>query len=191
VSSWSWDVPAGSLATVDVYSDADEIELLLNGRSIGRSAVATETAFLARFDVPYEPGELVAVAYMAGDEQERTTLKTATGPLRLTTTADRDAIRADDSDLASISITLQDADGNLANHQDRLVSVAVCGAGVLSGLGSANPRTEEPFGASECTTFDGRALAIVRPTGAGEIEIRVSADGCEPATATVTATETQ
>ena len=67
------------------------------------------------------------------------------------------------------------------------MSVDVGGAGVLSGLGSANPRTEEPFGASQCTTFDGRALAIVRPTGPGEIEIRVSADGCETVTATVTA----
>ena len=51
------------------------------------------------------------------------------------------------------------------------------------------PRTEEPFGATRCTTFDGRALAIVRPTGPGEIEIRVSAEGCETVTATVTATE--
>ena len=51
VSSWSWDVPAGSPATVDVYSDADEVELLLNGRSIGRAAVGAEKAFLARFDV--------------------------------------------------------------------------------------------------------------------------------------------
>ena len=65
----------------------------------------------------------------------------------------------------------------------------VGGAGELCGLGSANPRTEEPFGASRCTTFDGRALAIVRPTGTGDIEIRVSAEGYEHATATVTATE--
>jgi beta-galactosidase len=187
VSSWSWDLPDGSPATVDVYTDADEVELLLNGRSIGRAAVGTEKAFLASFEVTYEPGELVAVSFTGGAEQARTALRTAADLLRLVATADRDAIRADDTDLAYITITLQDDDGNLAAHHDRLVSVSISGAGVLCGLGSANPRTEEPFSASECTTFDGRALAIVRPTGPGEIEIRVSADGCEPVTAAVTA----
>jgi len=189
VSSWSWDVPEGSPATVDVYSDADEVELLLNGSSRGRSAVGDDKAFLARFELLYEPGELVAVSYIAGQEQARTALRTAAGPLHLTATADRDEIRADDTDLTYIAITLGDEKGDVAGHRDRLVSVSVGGAGVLSALGSGNPRTEEPFGTSQCTTFDGRALAIVRPTGPGDIEIRVSADGCEPVTATVTATE--
>jgi beta-galactosidase len=189
VSSWSWDIPEGSSATVDVYSDADEIELILNGRSIGRSAVGVEKAFLAHFEANYEAGELVAIASIAGEEKARTSLRTADGQLRLVATADRDAIRADDTDLAYITIELQDERGNLAGHRDRLLSVEASGAGVLAGLGSANPRSEEPFGASRCTTFDGRALAIVRPTGPGDIEISVSADGCEPVTATVTATE--
>src|SRR4051794_1560551 len=57
LSSWSWDVPPGSPATVDVYSDADEVELLANGRSVGRAAVGDEKPFLARFEVAYEPGE--------------------------------------------------------------------------------------------------------------------------------------
>jgi beta-galactosidase len=63
------------------------------------------------------------------------------------------------------------------------------GQRVLAALGSANPRSEEPFGAPLCTTFDGRALAIVRPTGGGEIEISVGADGCESVRATVTAAD--
>jgi hypothetical protein len=186
-SSWSWDVPTGSPVTVDVYSDADEVELLLNGRSAGRSIVGVNKPFLSRFELNYEPGDLVAVSYIAGQEQARTVLRTADGALCLTATADRDAIRADDTDLAYITIRLDDEKGALAGHRDRLVSVNVAGAGVLSALGSANPRTEEPFGTSQCATFDGRALAIVRPTGPGDIEIRVSADECEPVTVTVIA----
>jgi len=138
--------------------------------------------------VSYKPGELVAVAYVAGAEQTRTALRTADGPLQLTATSDRDAIRADDSDLAYITIALQDDDAILAAHRDRLVSVEVSGAGVLCALGSANPRTEEPFGLAQCTTFDGRALAIVRPTSRGAIEIRISAEDCEPIITKVTAT---
>jgi len=65
--------------------------------------------------------------------------------------------------------------------------VDVGGPGLLAGLGSANPRSEEPFGGSACTTFDGRALAVVRPTGPGEIAVRVEAEGCEPVTVSVRA----
>jgi hypothetical protein len=187
VSSWSWDVPAGSPATVDVYSDADEVELLVNGRSAGRSAVGAEKPFLARFEVEYEPGELVAVAYAAGAERARTALGSAGDALRVVAAADRDAIRADDTDLAYVTIALEDEAGNSASHRDRPVGVTVSGAGVLAGLGSANPRTEEPFGGAECTTFDGRALAIVRPTGPGDIAVRVEAEGCEPVTVAVRA----
>jgi hypothetical protein len=188
VSSWSWDVAEGSPATVDVYSDAEEVELLLNGRSLGRAEVGQVKACLARFDaVPHEPGELVAVAYVDGEERERSALRSAGDSLRVAVAADRTAIRADDTDLAYVTIALEDEDGTLARHRDRRVSVTVTGAGGLAGLGSANPRTEEPFGGSECTTFDGRALAVVRPTGAGEISVAVRAEDCEPVTVTVTA----
>jgi beta-galactosidase len=182
VSSWSWDVPAGSPATVDVYSDADEIELLLNGSSIGRAPVGQPKPFIARFEVQYEPGELVAVASTAGAEQARTALRTANDSLRVHVAADRTAIRADDTDLAYIEITLQDADGNLASHRDRPVAVNVEGPGVLAGLGTGQPRTEETFHAATRTTYDGRALAIIRPTDAGDITVTVTADELAPVT---------
>ncbi len=63
---------------------------------------------------------------------------------------------------------------------DRRVTVEVDGPAVLQGLGSANPSTEEGFTDVACTTFDGRALAVVRPTGAGTITLVATADGCEP-----------
>ena len=108
VSSWSWDVPAG-LARRRSTSTATPTRssCFSNGRSLGRAAVGAEKAFIARFDVAYEPGELVAVAYVAGEEQARTALRTADDPLRLDVTADRDTIRADDTDLAYVEITLE------------------------------------------------------------------------------------
>lgn len=187
VSSWSWDVPVGSPTTVDVYSDADEIELLLNGSRIGRAPVGQPKPFIARFEVPYAPGELVAVAYTAGEERAMTLLLTANDSLRVHAAADRTAIRADDTDLAYIAITLQDADGTLATHRDRPVTVTVDGSGVLAGLGTGQPRTEETFHAATRTTYDGRALAIVRPTGVGEIIVTVTAEGLEQETVVIRA----
>jgi hypothetical protein len=178
-SSWTWDVPPGSPVTVDVYSDAEEVELLLNGRSLGAAKVGGEKPFLARFETSYAPGELVAVACTPGREPARSALRTASGPLHLRVTSDRAEIRADDTDLAYVAIVLEDADGTVPTDHDRRVSVTVEGPGVLVGLGSGHPRPEGPFGAACCVTYEGRALAIVRPLQPGEISVTVSADGCE------------
>ena len=187
VASWTWDMPAGAPVTVDVYSDAEEVELLLNNRSLGTAIVGAEKPLLARFETTYAPGELVAVARTAGREQARSSLTTATGPRRLYAVSDRTAIRADDTDLAYVAIELQDTDGNLATDHDRDVSVTVAGPGILAGLGTGRPQTEERFDAAHCTTYDGRALAIIRPLQAGAITVTVSADGYDSRTVTVQA----
>lgn len=187
VSSWTWNMPAGSPVTVDVYSDAEEIELLLDGRSIGTAKVGGEKAFVARFETSYEPGELVAVARSSGREQGRSALRTACGPFRLHATSDRATIRADDSDLAYVEIAFEDANGTVVTDRDQLVSVVVAGAGALAGIGTGRARTEEPFGGASCTTYDGRALAIIRPNGPGEITVTVSSAGCESSSINVLA----
>jgi beta-galactosidase len=187
VSSWSWNVPAGSPITVDVYSDAEEIELLLNGASVGIAKVGSRKPFLTRFETSYEPGQLVAVARTDGQEHACSTLTTATGPLHLHAISDRTTIRADDTDLAYIEIALRDPDGNLATDDNRRLTVAIEGPGTLAGLGTARPDTEESFGASECTTYDGRALAIIRPLQQGDLRIIVGADGCDSTTVKVLA----
>ena len=176
LSSWSWDGFEGKPVTVEVYADADEIELALNGKSLGR---VIPRRFRAEFETTYEPGELTATAYTDGVEQGRTRLVSASGPLRLCARADRTHIRADDYDLGYIAITLTDGEGNLYNQQDRLVTVDVSGPAVLQGLGSARPLTEETFTGSTHTTYDGRALAVIRPSGPGEVAVTVSAPGCE------------
>ena len=79
-----------------------------------------------------------------------------------------------------MTLGLVDGDGTLHVVRDRRVDVQVDGPGVLQALGSANPATEEGFAGTSCTTFDGRALAIVRPTGEGRITLRATAEGCEP-----------
>ncbi|WP_261305069.1 hypothetical protein [Paenibacillus andongensis] len=84
-------------------------------------------------------------------------------------------------------ISLVDEQGNLYNTADRKVAVKVEGPGLLQGLGSAKPDSEEPFFDDEHTTFDGKALAVVRPTGAGMIAVTVTADGCTNQTVSIRA----
>ena len=187
IASWTWPGSEGSPVTVEVYSDADEVELLLNGRSLGRKPVGDSHRFRAEFETLYEPGELLAVAYAGGTETGRHLLRSAAGPVLLRAEADRQAVSADGGDLAYVALTLTDPAGTCCTHADRPVRVDVTGPCVLLGFGSASPSTEERFDATERRTYDGRALAVLRPAGPGKIRLIASAPGCEPAEVLVTA----
>ncbi|WMT41325.1 DUF4982 domain-containing protein [Paenibacillus sp. D2_2] len=178
VSSWTWTGYEGKPIKVEVYSDADEVELLVNGQSVGKAETGETNRFMAVFDTIYEAGEIVAIAYTDNKEIGRTVLHSASGAVLLDVDVDRTEIVANDKDLSFITITLVDQEGNLYNTADRKVSVRVEGAGMLQGFGSADPKSDEEFFATERTTFDGKVLAVIRPTSVGTIAVTVSAEGC-------------
>ncbi|MFJ8021477.1 glycoside hydrolase family 2 TIM barrel-domain containing protein [Streptomyces sp. NPDC096311] len=186
VASWTWPGFEGEPVTVEVYGDADEVELIGNGNSFGRRPVGAEHRFRTEFEIVYVPGDLVAVAYRDGAETGRTTLRCATGPVQLRAETDRQTIRAAGGDLAYVTLTLTDAQGTCHTGADRPVTVEVSGAGELVGLGSAAPSTEERFDSTERRTYEGRALAVLRPTTVGKIRLTATAQGCDPVDVVVT-----
>ena len=179
IASWSWDVADGTMVTVEIYSDADAVELLVNGTPSGRAPAGRSASFRAEFDVPYRHGEVTAVAYRNDVEVGRHTLRSATGRHTLNAQADRRALVADHSDLAFVSITLQGTNGVVIPDADRPVTVDVSGPAVLQGLGSARPDQPERYDGTTHTSFRGRLLAVVRPDAPGAVEVIVSAPGCE------------
>lgn len=187
IGSWSWAGFEGAPIRVEVYSDAEEIELQLEGTSIGRVRVGATKTFRADFDTIYRQGELVAIAYTAGVETGRAALTSATDALAVEVTPERSEVRADSTDLAFVAIALTDGQGTVHPGLDRAVTVSVSGPGVLQALGSANPVTEETFSTATHQTFDGRALAIIRPTGPGHITVEVSTEGAESVAVKITA----
>ena len=187
VASWSWAGFESRPIVVEVYADADEVELLLDGTSIGRSTVGAKRELVAEFDTVYAPGTLVAVAYRDGAEVGRTTLATAGAPVDLRISADADTISCDGQDLVYIDIALADAEGVVPCNVDAPVTITIQGPGILAGFCSANPKTAERFDASTRTTFDGRALAIVRATAEGEIVVTASVEGMASQSVTIAA----
>ncbi|MEN2742463.1 glycoside hydrolase family 2 TIM barrel-domain containing protein [Microbacterium sp. X-17] len=184
VSSWTWPGHENAPVTVEVYADADEVVLELDGAEVGRAAVgrvgtAGETPLVAVVETVYVPGELVAIAYRGGVEAGRTALATA-GEARLRATADRDRITADDADLAYLALELVDDAGRPVTAAEATVTVRVTGAGELAGMASARPSTTERFADATWRTFDGRAIAVVRPTGPGAIVVTAEAEGYAP-----------
>ncbi|MEV6712872.1 glycoside hydrolase family 2 TIM barrel-domain containing protein [Lentzea sp. NPDC051208] len=186
IASWTWPGFEDSPVVIEVYSDADEVELLLNDRSLGRHPVGPPHRFRTEFEAGYEPGELVAVAYRDGEETGRHTLRTATGPVRLRAEVERPVIASTGGDLAYVALTLTDEHGTTFTSADRPVTLEVSGDGELLGYGSADPSTEERFDSVERRTWDGRALAVLRPTTAGKVRLIATAPDCEPVEVVVT-----
>jgi beta-galactosidase len=142
--------------TVEVYADADEVELVQDGRPVGR---ATIDRFCTQIETTYTPGLLRAIAYRNGNEVGRTELRSARGDVHLRVTLDREQI----SNVAFVAIELVDETGTVHTTADRMVEVSVDGPSWLQGLGIAAPIADESFLDSTCRTYRGRALAAVRP----------------------------
>lgn len=174
VESWAWRGSEGTRAEVTVYSDADEVELVLNGRSIGKRPVGERRGFRATFSTPWEPGVLRAIAYRGGVEVGRSDLRSAGADLALALNPESDVMAADGDDLAFVHIELSDPDGIVEMLADDRVSIEVTGPAELVGYGTAHPAPESSFLSAVTTTYRGRALAILRSTGTPGI-VRVTA----------------
>ncbi|WP_291055840.1 glycoside hydrolase family 2 TIM barrel-domain containing protein [Herbiconiux sp.] len=177
ISSWTWPGQEGSPLTVEVYSDAEEVELLLDGISLGRRAAGPGNRFRAEFEVEYRAGELTAVAWRGGVASERFGLRSAEGAVEVRVTAEPASMTAADG-LVFVAVELVDAQGTAVTGPDRAVTVSIAGTAALQSFGSANPAPDTAWGSPTQCTFDGRALAIVRLEDDSESVVTVSADGC-------------
>ncbi|MDR0395760.1 MAG: DUF4982 domain-containing protein [Oscillospiraceae bacterium] len=172
--SWTWPEWIGKPIDVQAYADCDEVEFILNGKSVGTSKPDKLKAYAS---LEYQPGALEAVARRGGKIVARTVLRTAGAPARIELTADRANIDADGMDLCFIKARLTDSDGATVPTDAVELSVRVEG-GALAGFGSGNPRTDENYGTGKRRVWNGQALIAVRaPSAAGEITVTVSGAG--------------
>lgn len=180
VSTWTWNGFEGKNCMVEVYSDAPEVELFVNERSVGKLPAGEENRFRAVFDTVYEPGEVRAVAYYSDGVTESFCLKTAEKETILSVSPDKCEIGPDD--LAYVAIELTDKNGVMQTSSDCKVHLMAEGAGYIQGFGSADPMSEENFYDAERTTYYGRAVAVIRAgEEEGVIRLTAKADGMEPA----------
>jgi beta-galactosidase len=202
---WNWTGREGQRIPVMVYTNAEQVELFLNGRSLGTKRLGVDTfeipvgpnesktlkfttKYRLLFEAPYEPGVLRAVGKRKGatltDE-----VRTVGAPARVRLLPDRAAIRADGDDLSFITVRVEDKDGNLCPLADNLVRFHVEGAGRIAAVDNGNAATVEPFQAEQRKAFSGMALVIVRSERGRKGAIRVSAasEGLQAAQATLKA----
>lgn len=176
---WSWNCENGTAVSVDVYSRAEEVELLLNGKSLGKKPAGAECHFKAEFEVTYEAGTLTAISYQDGQEVSSDEVKTVGEPVGLKITMEKNQIAADGESLAYGIVEIVDTEGNwVPTAEDTLAKVSVEGAASLAGFGTGRGQTEENYTKGEFTSFEGRWQVILRAgTEAGEAGVHVEAEG--------------
>lgn len=186
IASWTWNGYEGKTAVIDVLSDADEVELFLNGVSKGRKAAGKANDYMAVFEITYEPGELKAVAVRDGKACESFALNTAGKAEKLSIDTDRTTMEANGQDLAYVMIGLQDEAGNQNLWEEKEIAVQIEGAGSLAGFGSAEPSCERSYFDTVCKTYDGYVMAVIRAgLEPGTTTLTVSAEGLEPLTISI------
>lgn len=182
MQSWTWPGNEGKPMQVSVYSRCEKVRLELNGKVIGEKPVSAETKLAAKFDVPYEPGELRAIGLSGGKEVANTILRTVGAPAEIRLTADRTKIRADRNDLSFVTVEVVDRNGNRIPDAAIPVRFRITGAGELAANGSAAPNDPASFRAPLRKTHQGRCLVILRPKGApGQITLHAEADDLKAA----------
>lgn len=191
---WDWGGREGKPVDVWVYSNADEVELLVNGRSLGRQAMP-HLGHLS-WKVNYEPGAIEARAYRGGQLMLTERRETTGGAVAVRLVADRGTLAADGEDVAVIRAELLDDKGrHLPKAQDKLV-LRVRGAGRLIGVGNGDPNSHESDQGSSRSLFNGLAQLIVRAgRQAGDIVVEAAVDsqigGIKPARLVIVAQAVQ
>lgn len=192
IRSWTWKGYEGKPIRIEVYSGAEEVELLLNGKSLGKKRPgAVEDGCgkkdIAIFETQYMPGVLEAIAETKGAETARDVLRTAGEALHIAAHADSATIPADGSDISYVELELVDQDGVRNPQENDSVTVAITGPGYLMGFGSADPASEENYFDTTAKFYEGRLRAAIRATGEGEIQLTFSSENAGDTTVTLRA----
>lgn len=199
---WNWPGRAGQVIPVLAYSNCNSVELFLNGKSLGEKRLefpaqgtsggwnsyaepvvrATTADLHLSWDVPYEPGTLVAVGKRRdGTVACRDSVTTAGAPAALRLVAERSTITDGDGDVALVTIEVVDAKGTVVPTARDPVALTVTGGTVLV-MDNADLQDHDPYRVTTRRAFNGRALAVIRAAGPGTLRVQASAPGVAGAT---------
>lgn len=179
-----WDFIPGQEIDVLIYSNARDVELFLNGKSIGSHVMELETSqdMRAHFKVPFEPGVLRVVGHFADGSECSEVLHTPSDPAAVVMTSDKETLLADGRDIAFVEISTVDANGIPVGNARNRIRVEVSGAGRLVGLDNGDSTDYDSYKGDNRRLFSGKLLAMVESTlEPGEITVRAYSEGLETA----------
>ncbi len=181
---WNWKEGQ----TIDVwayYNQADEVELFLNGKSLGTKKKENGN-YHVMWRVNYEAGELKAISRKDGHVVLEKLIKTARKPAKIEMIGDTKEINPDGTDLCFVTVRITDNEGNLVPDASNLVKFNISGSAFIAGVDNGYQASHEPFKANYRKAFNGLCLVIVQSNGkTGKIKLEATSEGLIPASITL------
>jgi beta-galactosidase len=177
---WDWPGKNGDTIKVHCYTNCEEVELFLNGKSQGKKK--TEPFKKLIWTVIYKPGKLEAKGYKGGKPVTKNIVETTAPAAQVDLCSDVDAIHADGCDVAVIRVAIKDTKGRVVPTANNLVKFTIEGPGKIIGTGNGNPTSHEPDKASQRMAFNGYCLVLVQSEKqTGEIRLKAISENLKGA----------
>jgi beta-galactosidase len=177
---WNWK--QGDTVDIWSYTNCEEVELFLNGVSMGAQKKTDDKLHLV-WRLPYTPGTLKAIGRTEGKEILTQEIKTAGTPAKIVLKADRSTIVADGKDLSFVTVKVLDAQGTLVPHADNLIHFNISGEGKIVGVDNGLQTSPESFKVNYRKAFNGLCLAVIQSNeNAGKITLTATSNGLKEST---------
>ena len=183
---WNWPDKIGKPIDVWVNTNADDVELFLNGKSLGKKAMPRNSHL--QWEVNYEPGILEAIAYKKG-KKLTTKLETTGQATKVILSPDKTMLLADGKDATVVTISLEDEQGRAVPDANNLIEFALSGNAKIIGVGNGDPSSHEQDKCQEGewkrSAFNGKCQIIIQSgKNRGAIKLEAKSPGLQSATTT-------
>jgi beta-galactosidase len=203
---WNWEGKGVTEIPVYCYTNCEEAELFVNGKSQGRKKMGVDktripvafgawgkrpryfdSPYRLHWNVSYEPGEIEVLAYRGGKVVAQTSIKTAKEPANILLTADREIIQANGEDLSFITVKIMDENSIFCPLANNKIDFTLEGPATIAAVGNGNAASTAPFQAPFRNAFNGLCLLVIRSEKGktGEVKIHASSPGLAPQSITI------
>ncbi|MGC6430784.1 MAG: glycoside hydrolase family 2 TIM barrel-domain containing protein [Jejuia sp.] len=197
---WNWKGMEGQTIPVYCYTNCDSAELFVNGKSMGKKVKGEDltelkvnflryepktfqSKYRLSWDVPYEKGNIKVVGYKNGEQVLEEQINTAGKPAKISLSVDRKEIKADGTDLAYVTVRVEDKYGNLVPNASNQIYFYTKGQGELLAVDNGDQTSLESFQANHRKAFSGMCLAILKSSDVkGKIRLYAKSKGLKRAT---------
>ena len=172
---WNWPGKEGDSIKVHCYTNCEEVELFLSGKSVGKQKTVPYKKLI--WGLVYKPGKLEARGYKGGKVRTKDVVETTSAPFMVSLNSDVSTLKADGCDAAVIRVAIKDEKGRVVPTANNIVKFSIEGPGKIIGTGNGNPTSYEPDKASQRMAFNGYCLVLIQThKQAGEIRLKASSE---------------
>jgi beta-galactosidase len=174
---WNWNL--GEIRDVWAYTNCEEVELFLNGVSLGTKKKAGDDLHLM-WRIPFSPGELKAIARTGGKEVLTQTIRTAGDAAKLILEAEKTEVKADGKELFFITAKVVDKNGVIVPTADNLIKFEISGPAIIAGTDNGCQTDLEVLTSAKRKAFNGKCLAIIKAgDSSGEVVLTAVSDNLQ------------